>query len=157
MAFRFFPLFVSLAALAVAGCEVKAVPGPGLFAASPNRTGPILEPAHSEERVDGQAIVVFLDRSGGLFRFTVENLSGEFMSVDRDAVTLQTPEGAELRRLPGGAESSYSISPGKLHDVNLMFPVEEIQPGETVYVAFNDAVTVGGRRVGLAPFPFVAR
>jgi hypothetical protein len=123
----------------------------------PSSSGPIIEPAHSSERVDGQAIVVYVDRSGGLFKFTVENLSNEFMTVDRDAVLLEKDTGVATRRVPGGLESQYTISPGKLHDVNVVFPMDDVKPGQVIYVAFNDAITVGGRHVGLAPLPFVVR
>jgi hypothetical protein len=150
------PTFLFVAA-SLTGCAT--VPGAGQFGPSgPGglHIGPRLEPELSASRVDGEAIVVVLPVDDNILKFTVENLSNQWMNVDRDSVLLATPAGTKTR-LPGGAHSAYSLAPGEMHDVNVKFSMDGIEHGQRIAVLFDDAVTVGGVHVGLAPLPFDVR
>ncbi len=154
---RFTPILATAClALFAAACTVSTAPGAvGMYPAGASfGYGP--QPEHSESRVDGEAIVVVLPGNSDILRFTVENLSNETMTIDRDAVLLDTSHGLRQRSSFAG-KSTYTLAPGAMHDVNVRFSYDGLQPGERVAVLFDDAVTVGGRHVGLEPLPFVVR
>jgi hypothetical protein len=115
--------------------------------------GPSAVESQTEAVYAGQARVVAHGVSGNIFRFSVENLSHDNMVVDRDAVRLGT-NGGSRGRLPGGADSTYTIPPGGAHDVNVKFDLSGLSEGEEVSVQFGSAIHVAGLPVPVDPIGF---
>lgn len=104
----------------------------------------------------GAGRVLLKEQDGDLFAFNVFNQSPYPMNVDRNAVRMATAGG--LRdRLPGGISDNYTIPPGGVHAVNVKFPMGGLRPGETVWVHFQDAISINGQRVPMEPIQFVVR
>jgi len=147
------PSIVPFVALLAAGCAT-----------------PFLIPANAESRLNGQVDVVAsnappfpYDRSAPLgpgldiLNFKVENLSRTAqMKVDRDAIFLVGPAG-RVNREPGGLQTVYDLAPGDVHDVNVRFSLDGFARGQMASVHFEEAITIGGQRVGIAPLTFQVR
>lgn len=65
------------------------------------------------------------------------------MVVSRDQIVLTTSRGMRQRK-PGGSESFYTLPPGGEHAVNVRFSFADLPVGETVGVAFDRALLIGG-------------
>jgi len=130
-----------------------------------------LIPANAEQRLDGQVDIVAwtgsqLPVAGAMFgtstdilNFKVENLSASAqMTVDRDAIFLVGPSGNRVNRSAGISSTNvYSVAPGYVHDVNVRFPLDGFERGQMVAVHFEEAVSIGGQHIAIAPLTYQVR
>jgi hypothetical protein len=94
--------------------------------------------------------VTLQEVTSDIFRLEVINYGAQPILVDRDRVVLETPGGARAR-LPGGVGSLYTIGPSGHHAVNVRFDLSGLRGGDRVGICFADAITSGGRAVGVPP------
>lgn len=117
---------------------------------------PLLVAAHADQMVAGQVEVVTREIDGSVLKLTVQNLSSENMTLDRDALVLETPGGSE-HRLAGGVQGSYVVLPHGVHDLNAKFDLGDVARGQVVSLHVDEAITIAGRHVGVPPLTFQAR
>jgi len=89
-----------------------------------------------------------------VLHFRVYNLSPEVMLVERDRVRLATATGVRAR-VPGRGPALYQILPGGFHNVFVRFDLRGLQSGEPLEVLFDEALSVRGQRVAVAPLHFL--
>ena len=104
----------------------------------------------------GQARIELRKVAGDLLELAVFNDSDELLTVDRDAVALETKNGVQ-KRLPGGAGTLYTIEPGRFHYLNARFDFGGVAAGETVSVRFDKVVMQRGQPVAIAPMQLTRR
>jgi hypothetical protein len=114
--------------------------------------------ATEEVRVSPQEVY---RRKNRLFvRVTMTNLSPSWLTVDRDAVSLQLDSGAVLGRSSGmtSRHKPYEIAPGRSHSIYVDFMDEDIdEHARAGHVFWNGAVFDGARQVAIPPTPVRAR
>jgi hypothetical protein len=117
---------------------------------------PLLTATRAEVMTPGAARVVLKEIDDNELSFVVYNLSPQPMAVDRDAVRLLLSSGPRSRE-PGMGTRVYSIPPGGFHAVNVKFNLDGVGAGETLWVHFQEAISIEGQLVPVEPIALVAR
>ncbi len=98
--------------------------------------------------IPGVVRIELVKTSGDLIIASVTNQGQIPLIVNRDAIVLKTSHGP-LRRTAGGAVSAYTVPPGSRQQINLRYEVSLVIAGETVHLAFDEAIVdTMGARVG---------
>jgi hypothetical protein len=114
-----------------------------------------LRPVQSSVDVPATVHIELHELKGDLIILEVINPSMAPLMVNRDAMVLKTSREV-LKREPGGASSVYTLMPAGHHRVNLKFMLGSIAAGETVQLAFDQAITqLGGGAVPVPPLTFI--
>jgi len=92
-------------------------------------------------------------------RVTYTNLTPETVTVDRDAMTLQLPNGRVVPRSLGSTTTHtvYTVPPNGAHAVFIDFRDDELEKAHSATVLWNDAVHAGTREIAVPPTPVTVR
>ncbi len=117
---------------------------------------PQLVPTNVQVEAPAAVRVVYQQSRRDILRFSVYNLSGEMLVVERDLIKMTTPNG-ERTRIAGRGATAYAIPPGGFHWVDVRFDLSDVRAGDNVAVDFRDAVLLNGQPVRIAPINFAVR
>jgi hypothetical protein len=92
-------------------------------------------------------------------RVTYTNLSPETVTVDRDAMALQLPDGRVIPRSLGSTSTHtvYSVPPNGAHAIFVDFRDEGLEKEHSATVLWKGAVHAGTREVEVPPTPVTVR
>ena len=106
-----------------------------------------------------QALTIYRRKDRLFVRVTYTNLTPETVTVDRDAMTLQLPNGRVVPRSLGSTTTHtvYTVPPNGAHAVFIDFRDDELEKAHSATVLWNDAVHAGTREIAVPPTPVTVR